>query len=312
MARTGADLPVPVLCVGNLVAGGAGKTPTALALADLLIAGGHRPAFLSRGYGRRVPASARHVVLRVEPGRHDADAAGDEPLLLAALAPTYVAADRLAAGRRAIADGATVLVLDDGLQNPRLRKTAAIAVVDGRTGIGNGLCLPAGPLRAPVARQWPAVTAVCVIGPGAPGAALAADAARRGTTVLQARLVPDRAVLAGLAATPLVAFAGIGRPEKFFNTLSEAGLDVVERIGFPDHHAFTDHDRAMLLTRAGGRGAQLVTTGKDRVRLPRDFPAVSLPVTLAFDDPALATCLIATWLDGPRADPAVAATPPAR
>ena len=145
MRQPGTLLPVPVICIGNFVAGGAGKTPVALALAGILQSMGERPAFLSRGYGRTVRLPEP---IRVSPGHQDAASVGDEPLLLAAVAPTYVSSDRTASGRGALADGATVLLLDDGLQNPAVVKAATMAVVDGAAGVGNGLCLPAGPLRA--------------------------------------------------------------------------------------------------------------------------------------------------------------------
>ena len=285
MARPGLILPVPVICVGNLVAGGAGKTPTALALVDLLRDQGQRPAVLSRGYGRDPSRSQHDAVIRVDPAQHDVKTVGDEPLLLAAAAPTYVAIDRRKAARQAMDEGATVLILDDGLQNPALAKTLSIAVVDGASGIGNGMCVPAGPLRAPVARQWRFVHAVCVIGEGQPGDSVAAMATTQGLPVLRARLRPDPAVVEHLKAAPLLAFAGIGRPEKFFATLEDRGLTLRGRRAFPDHHTFTTEERDALRTEAAALGARLVTTAKDRVRLPPDFPATILPVVLAFENP---------------------------
>ena len=148
MARPGTRVDAPVICVGNYVVGGAGKTPTAIAVARLLQSAGERVAFLSRGYG----GAPRAAPTRVDPQLHGALAVGDEPLLLARVAPCWVGADRVAAAREAIADGASALVLDDGLQNPALAKDYAIAVIDGEAGFGNGLCFPAGPLRAPPAK----------------------------------------------------------------------------------------------------------------------------------------------------------------
>ena len=296
MAHPGLVLPVPVVCVGNLVAGGAGKTPTALALAGLLRDEGHRPAFLSRGYGRDLPRSQRDAVIRVDPALHGVKTVGDEPLLLAAAAPTYVAVDRRRAARQAMDDGATVLILDDGLQNPALAKTLSLAVVDGASGIGNGMCLPAGPLRAPLARQWPFVHALCVIGEGRLGDGVAAKAAAQGLPVLRARLRPDPAVVTRLKGVPLLGFAGIGRPEKFFTTLDDCGLTLLGRRAFPDHHAFTTEQRDALWTEAAALGAQLVTTAKDRVRLPADFPATVLPVVLEFENPEALRGLLASRL----------------
>lgn len=285
MAQTGERAGVPVICVGNLVAGGAGKTPAAIAIAALLRDLGHHPAFLSRGYGRQRPARDE-AVYRVEPGRDDARACGDEPLLLAAVAPTFVAADRRAAARAAVAEGATVLVLDDGLQNPTLAKDFTLAVADGAVGVGNGLCMPAGPLRAPVARQWPFVSMLCIIGEGAAGRNLAAVAASAGVPRCGARIEPDAIVMASLSGQRLYAFAGIGRPEKFYATLRTEGLVPVGQRDFPDHHAFTPADLDDLRRRAEQLGAILVTTSKDKTRLPPGFQAVAAPITLVFDDAA--------------------------
>lgn len=281
MARDGTPVGVPVICVGNLVVGGAGKTPTALEIARHLVAFGHSPAFVSRGYGRS-GGDARPV--RVDPEGDRSAEVGDEPLLLARVAPCFVARDRLAAARAAVAAGASVVLMDDGLQNPALAKDLGIAAVDGAVGVGNGFCLPAGPLRAPLGRQWPAVGLVVVIGAGAAGDAVAAEAEGRGTPVLRAGYEADERALAALRGRRLLAFSGIGRPGKFFDTLREAGLDVGATRSFPDHHAFTAREREALLRAAASAGAILVTTEKDRVRLPAGFPAAVLPVRLRFAD----------------------------
>ncbi len=302
MARSGVRLGVPVICVGNLVAGGAGKTPTALAIAVLLQKSGARPAFLSRGYG----GTSGRAVLRVDPALHRAAQAGDEPLLLAAAAPTFVGADRRLAAQAAVAAGADVLIMDDGLQNPSLAKAFALAVIDGRTGLGNGLCLPAGPLRAPPPRQWPFLSAVCVIGDGPAGAQAAALATAAGKPVLTARLAPDPAVIDALRGRRLLAFAGIGRPSKFTDTLREEGLDVVGLRAFPDHHPFSAADRDGLQRDAAAAGALLVTTAKDRVRLPPDFPAQAVPVGLVFDRPADLRAALSAALRAHHAGKAVA------
>ena len=281
MARGGARVGVPVVCVGNLVVGGAGKTPTVLELARLLIAAGQEPAFVSRGYG----GAASSLPIRVDPEHHRASDVGDEPLLLARVAPCFVARDRASAARAAIAEGATIILMDDGLQNPSLAKTFSLAVVDGAVGVGNGLCLPAGPLRAPLRQQWPAVDLVVVVGAGAAGEALAAEAIAQSKPVLHATIAAEPWALSRLAGRRLFAFSGIGRPGKFFATLREAGCNLVETVAFPDHHAFDAKDRDQLLAAATAGGATLVTTEKDRVRLPRDFPAEVLPIRLEFDDP---------------------------
>ena len=290
MTKGGAIAGAPVICVGNFVAGGAGKTPTAIAIAKLLIARRERPFFLTRGYGGRV--SSNQPVL-VDPQRHRAHEVGDEPLLLAAVAPTIVCHDRVAGAQAAEAAGATVLVMDDGLQNPSLRKDVAIAVVDGGAGIGNGLSIPAGPLRAPLTAQWPHVTAALVIGPGAAGERVAAMAGTAHKRIFTGELRCVGNAGSGLTDKPLYAFAGIGRPEKFFETLRELGANLVGTRSFPDHHAFTPGELDDLGHEAARLGATLVTTEKDRVRLPPDFAADALPVSLVVKEPDFAE-----WLTG--------------
>jgi tetraacyldisaccharide 4'-kinase len=296
MRRAGVRAPVPVICVGNFTAGGAGKTPTALAVAALLSVRGERPAFLSRGYGGRLAGP-----VLVDPRRHTATDVGDEPLLLARAAPAIVARDRPAGAALAAERGASVVIMDDGLQNPSLAKDLALAVVDGATGIGNGLTLPAGPLRAPMAAQWPAVDAVLVIGNGDPGSQVAEDAARRGKPVLRGRLAPDPSVAAGLSGERVLAFAGIGRPEKFFATLRECGAIPVAERGFPDHHPYRPAEIAALAAEATAQGVRLVTTEKDRVRIEAlGVPVaglLSLPVRLMLDDERALEALLARALD---------------
>ncbi|HEX2553978.1 MAG TPA: tetraacyldisaccharide 4'-kinase [Microvirga sp.] len=285
MGRAGAPAPVPVICIGNFTAGGAGKTPTAIRVAEALAARGLRPAFLSRGYGGRLAGP-----VAVDPARHGADAVGDEPLLLARTAPTIVARDRPAGAALAARDGADAVVMDDGLQNPSLAKDCAIAVVDGAVGIGNGRALPAGPLRAPMAAQWPRVDAVLVIGAGAPGERVAAEAARRGVPVLRGRLAPDGAAAAALAGERVLAFAGIGRPEKFFDTLRACGAEPVVARAFPDHHPYRADEIAALAAQARAGGLRLVTTEKDGARLAGlGLPLAGvtlLPVRLVLEDEA--------------------------
>ncbi|MET0743136.1 MAG: tetraacyldisaccharide 4'-kinase [Microvirga sp.] len=283
LGRAGARAAMPVVCVGNFTAGGAGKTPAALAIAGLLIAAGRHPAFLTRGYGGRMAGP-----VRVEPG-HDAGEVGDEPLLLARCAPTIVSRDRPAGADMARAIGADVLVMDDGLQNPSLVKDLAIAVVDGRTGLGNGLPLPAGPLRAPLEAQWPAIDAVLVVGEGAAGARVAKAAGERGKPVFRATVKPEDGPAAGLRGARVLAFAGIARPEKLFDTLRDCGAIVAATRSFPDHHPFAAADLAELRDAAGRQGLSLVTTEKDLARIG---PAAAggdiraLPVRLHVDAPS--------------------------
>jgi len=280
MARPGTRVEAPVICVGNYVVGGAGKTPTAIAVARLLQHAGERVAFLSRGYG----GQRRAAPTRVDPMLHGALAVGDEPLLLARVAPCWIGPDRVAAARQAIEDGASVLVLDDGLQNPALVKDYALAVIDGEFGFGNGLCFPAGPLRAPPELQAPCVSAEVTVGDPAEGVVWAAAV---GAPRFRARLEPDAIVAAELIGRPVLAFAGIARPEKFFATLQAIGAIVAGRRSFPDHHLYDEREIAELAAAAQRRGLALVTTEKDYVRLAVHQRAGvrPLPVTLIFETP---------------------------
>ena len=279
--------PVPVVCVGNLVAGGAGKTPVALALAGLARAAGARPVFLTRGYGGR----GRGPV-RVDPAAHTAADVGDEPLLLAAAAPTWVAPDRIAGANAASRDG-DLIIMDDGFQNPTLKKDLSFVVIDGATGLGNGRVMPAGPLREPVGHGLVRADAIILV-----GADTSSTTARLHTTlpVLRARLTP----VAGeaLAGRRVFAFAGIGRPAKFFATLAETGAEVVGARPFADHHAYTAADLAALNGAAAAADATLITTAKDAVRLPQDAGDVAvLTVRLAWNDEAAVIALLAPVLE---------------
>jgi tetraacyldisaccharide 4'-kinase len=257
----------PVICVGNFTAGGTGKTPLAIAIARLLLQRGIVPVFLTRGYGGSDAGPAW-----VEEGPSAARRFGDEPLLLARVAPTLVARDR-AAGVRAIeASGRKVgaVIMDDGLQNPSLAKDLSIAVVDGGRGLGNGEVIPAGPLRAPFDFQLGLVDAIVVREPEEDGAA-AADLHERMRCgfpgpVLAARVGPSGDT-AWLADRPLVAFAGIANPERFFALAERLGARVLERVSFPDHHVFSRADAGRLLALAKVKACDLVTTEKDWARL---------------------------------------------
>ncbi len=256
MAHPGWRAPVPVVCCGNVGVGGAGKTTLALDLGQRLVRRGARVAFLTRGYGGRAQAATR-----VSPG-HGAGDVGDEALLLAAVAPTFVGADRAASARAAVQAGATVLVMDDGLQNPGLEKDLCLLVVDGVAGFGNGRVLPAGPLREPVAACAARCDAAVVIGQEHPAIRPQLPA---GLPVLRATLRPEAPALAGRR---VLAFAGIGRPSKFFTTLAEAGAEIAGRRSFPDHHVYHPAELRRLRHRAAKLGAVLATTPKDAVRLP--------------------------------------------
>lgn len=313
MGKAGGQVDAPVLCIGNPTVGGAGKTPTAIALLEHLKARGATPFALLRGHG----GTAR-MPLQVDPALHGADAVGDEALLLARHAPTIVAGGARRAGAdMAVAAGASHIVMDDGFQNPSLHKDVSILVVDGTVGVGNACITPAGPLRAPLKPQLARADAVLVVGDGPAGDAMATEAAQAGCAVLRGRLVPDPAAVAALRGVPLIAFAGIGRPEKFFATLEGEGLTLLARHAFADHHPFRPAEIARLAQAARAQGARLVTTEKDRARLSgqaftgQTFAGealagvldaiATLPVTLTLDDPQALDALIdraeARWRD---------------
>jgi tetraacyldisaccharide 4'-kinase len=316
MGRAGETSSVPVICAGNFVVGGAGKTPFAIELARRLSLASERPIFLTRGYGGCLKGPA------LVTSGHGAAEVGDEALLLARHAPTVISRSRGAGAKLAEAAGGTVIIMDDGLQNPSLAKDLSFAVMDATAGIGNGLCLPAGPLRVPLEIQWRFVQALIVIGGGPvppdrhrgegggtstflPGLktsdamesgqgdtpalqrfdrsardaresetaigesarGVIAEAKRRGLPILSASLLPEPSSADPLRGRKVLAFAGIGRPEKFFATLRSIGAELVAERGFPDHHQFRRRELETLVGDARRSGAILVTTEKDIVRV---------------------------------------------
>lgn len=269
--------PVPVICVGNLVAGGAGKTPVALAIANILAAGGKKVHFLSRGYGGRIKQETQ-----VDPAQHSARDVGDEALLLAAQHPSWIARSRVEGAKAAVAAGAEIIVMDDGFQNPAIHKDLSFLVIDGRFGFGNGMLLPAGPLREPVAEGIARTDAVILTGEDMHAIAARIPAEK---PLLRARVVPA-AQSAALKEQRVVAFAGIGQPLKFYLTLQDIGCEIVEMIGFPDHHRYSAANLQMLENKARAHDAMLVTTAKDAVRLPPEFRAkvTVLHIDVVFDD----------------------------
>jgi len=270
---------VPVVCVGNLVVGGAGKTPVAIDVARRLIRRGVDAHFLSRGYG-----GSTQGPLRVDPAIHSAALSGDEPLLLANVAPTWVSVDRPAGGDAAIDAGAEIIVMDDGFQNPSLAKDLSLLVIDGSYGLGNGRVLPAGPLRESVSSALSRTDAVIIIGDDKTDvtARLAEQCEILHTDLV---VLPERNELRG---QPVVAFAGIGRPEKFFTTLREIGCEVLEAQAFPDHYSYTNAELAHLKEAAARLSARLVTTEKDWVRIEpaARVEIICLPVTLRWRNEA--------------------------
>jgi tetraacyldisaccharide 4'-kinase len=268
VARPGFDPGIPVFCAGNATAGGSGKTILAL---DLLARLPGRPFALTRGYRGSLPGP-----VRADPTSHTATEIGDEALLLAAAAPTIVARDRAAGAKLALAQGATAIVMDDGLQNPALQKSCSLLVIDGGFGFGNGLLLPAGPLREPVAAAAARCRAAILIGDDTTNAAAALPP---DLPILRARLVPR--CTTALSGQRVIAFAGIGRPEKFFTSVTELGALLAERLPFPDHHNYTHADAKALLAAAARKNAILVTTAKDATKLPHDLRAAAAIITVS-------------------------------
>ncbi len=276
---TPVDVGVPVVCVGNLTVGGTGKTPAVIALLDRLTARGRAAHVLSRGHGGRESGP-----LRVEPARHTAADVGDEPLMLSAFAPTWIARDRAAGARAAAQAGADVIVMDDGFQNPALAKDLSLIVIDGDTGFGNGRIVPAGPLREPVAAGVARADLALIVG----GGDVSTIAKRvEPLPVLCGRIAPLQTGMPWEGFRAL-AFAGIGRPEKFFATLRDLGAEVVATRSFGDHEPYALPVLKRLEQEALSQRARLVTTEKDAARLPTEWRAkVSvLPVRLELEDGA--------------------------
>jgi tetraacyldisaccharide 4'-kinase len=283
MRRKGFDAGIPVFCVGNYHVGGAGKTPTVLALAKILRDLGEVPVVLSRGYGGRL----RGPVM-VDGIRHSAADVGDEPLMLSAHLPVAVSRNRIDGVALARSQRASVILMDDGFQNPAIAKDASLIVIDGERGIGNGRVFPAGPLRAPLKPQLALTDALVVVGSGSAGDAIAADVRGRGAAVFSAELKPQAASVAALAGKKVLAFAGIGDPGRFFRTLKASGIEVAGARAFADHHPFSVAEIGALLTEARRGGLMLVTTEKDVARLGSASEAareiVPFKITLEFSD----------------------------
>ncbi len=288
LARPGLEAGVPVICVGNYHLGGAGKTPTVLALAKLLRDLGETPVVLSRGYGGRLRGP-----IKVDPERHVAADVGDEPLMLAGTVTVVVARDRVNGIALARSQGASVILMDDGFQNPAIAKDMSLIVIDGHRGLGNGYVFPAGPLRAPLPPQLERTDALIVVGGGAAAAQVATAIAAQGKPVLSAHLRADEASIASLRGRRALAFAGIGDPGRFFRTLRLNGIDVAGERAFADHHRFSPAEIEALCADAKRDGLILVTTAKDlaRLRVGDGLPCwakdiVPFAVTLEFDDAA--------------------------
>ncbi|HSC17749.1 MAG TPA: tetraacyldisaccharide 4'-kinase [Rhizomicrobium sp.] len=277
-----------VICVGNLTTGGTGKTPVVRAIAERLIAKGLRVFLLSRGYGGRLTGP-----VLVDPTQHSAAEVGDEPLMLAATAPAIVARHRAEGARLAENHQADVILMDDGHQNFSLAKDLSLVVIDSAEGFGNGRVLPAGPLREPVKQGLARADGVILMGPHN------FSLPHFGSSVLRARIVPQHeGQFAGLR---VVAFAGIGQPQKFFATLNAAGAEVIEAFPFADHHRYREHEIHAMRDKALLANATLVTTEKDYVRLPTALrnDINLLRVSAMFDDLAELTRLLDSIVQAP-------------
>src|SRR6185369_8539297 len=298
LQRTGLHAGIPVLCVGNYHVGGAGKTPTVLALSKLLRELGETPVVLSRGYGGKLRGP-----VRVDPARHAASDVGDEPMMLAGQLPVVVSRSRAEGIPLVRAQGATVIVMDDGFQSPAVVKDASLIVIDGGRGLGNGQVFPAGPLRAPLQPQLARTDALIIVGDGTAATSIAAAIAAQGKPVLHAHLKPDEAQLASLRGRRVLAFAGIGDPARFFGSLRASGIDVARERAFADHHPYSRSEIENLIDEAKREALTPVTTEKDLARLrqggglpdwARDI--VPFAVTLEFDDAALLRKFVADRL----------------
>ncbi|MEQ8936732.1 MAG: tetraacyldisaccharide 4'-kinase [Amphiplicatus sp.] len=291
-----ASAPIPVFCVGNATLGGVGKTPFAIMLARRLKALGHEPHFLTRGYG----GALKGPVL-VDPDRHSAEDVGDEALLLASEAPTWVAGDRPAGAKAAAGAGAQVIIMDDGFQNPSLEKNFSFLLLDASDPFGNARIFPAGPLREPIGRAATRADALVAVVASATDQAKGIDGLSDTPPRLRAWLDVD----APPAPERVHAFCGIGRPQRFFDLLARHGFDIAAARAFPDHHAFTEAEMTRLRRDAAKADAALITTAKDFIRLPRDQRqgVRVLPVSMRIDDPAaldaMASAAIALFVARP-------------
>lgn len=274
----------PVLCIGNLTVGGTGKTPTAIALAKAAIKQKYRPGFVSRGYG------GIHVrAHKVDPQRDTVTAVGDEPLLLARFAPTMVGHNRATSAQALVDEGCDFIIMDDGFQSRTLHYDYALITLDARRGIGNGAVIPGGPLRAPLVDQMRWATAILRIGDGDRGDRVIRAASRAAKPFMQGHLKP--ANVREISGKKVLAFAGIGDPAKFYETLKNYGCYVSATQSFSDHHVYTHSEARQLLEKARAEGLELVTTEKDAVRLTHiEGPLAELrekahvlPVSLVFE-----------------------------
>lgn len=271
-----------VICIGNLTAGGSGKTPVAVSVAEILQTAGLSPFFISRGYGGKL----QDVI--VNPQTHSAADVGDEPLILARQAPVCVNAKRFGAAQKAIENGADVIIMDDGFQNPGLVKDISFLVFDGSFGYGNGFGIPAGPMRENLKQGLKRADAIIIIGEDKHN--LAARFSDK--PVFQGFITPKQT---SADDTPIIAFAGIGRPEKFYESMRTQGFRLIETIDFPDHHQYTEPELQAIIEKAAKNGAEIYTTSKDFVKIPaplkQNFKVLEIEITWK-DKKALSDFLI--------------------
>jgi tetraacyldisaccharide 4'-kinase len=286
------SVPVPVICIGNFTVGGAGKTPTAIAIAKAAIENGLKPGFLSRGYGGTLD-----VTTLVEPHHRAADV-GDEPLLLVSHAMTVISRRRIEGARRLVEAGADLIIMDDGFQSARLTLDYALVVIDSVRGIGNGCLVPSGPVRAPIQEQMQQLSAILKVGTGDAADPLVRKAARAGKTIYVSAIQP--VVPPDFGGKRVLAYAGIADPDKFYRTVESLGGNIVEQRSFSDHHTFEEDEISDLLALADKQQLQLVTTAKDFVRLKGVHGKAEellqrsqvIEIEMVFDDPNTASDII--------------------
>ncbi len=263
-----------VICIGNITVGGTGKTPIAIAIAKMLISDGKKIAFLSRGYKGKLTGP---VV--VNPEIHTAEDVGDEPLLLSRVATAIISKNRISGLKLAKDAGAEIVILDDGLQNPTIQKDISFLVIDGGLGFGNSFVLPSGPLRETICSAKKRITATIIIGKDKHNIM----SKLKEFPVFKGEIIPSQNIP---EKCQVVAFAGIGNPGKFFQTLQDSGFDLKEALSFSDHHNYNNADMEFLFSIAKKHGARLITTEKDFVRLDKKYSndIITFPIEIKFDN----------------------------
>ena len=282
-----ARFPIPVVCIGNVTAGGSGKTPVALHVGTLLKKRGYNAYYLSRGYGGILDGP---VV--VDPKKHSAKDVGDEPLLLAQTLPTIVSKDRVAGARLALQKGAALIIMDDGFQNPSIAKSLSLVIIDGKIGFGNGRLIPAGPLREPPQESFKRAHAAIIL-----NRSTAVPALPKGMMALYGKTqLKDADFLQG---KKIFAFCGLAYPNKFFDMLRSSGAKVVGTESFADHHYFSQKDMNKLLAQSLSGDAALVTTAKDAVRIPPEFRecVAVIDMEIVFDDQVMLDGIISYMIN---------------